>query len=217
MNRKKLTATCCLILILSCSAVFAEEPVKSTGLYFSANLGACLAEDAVINDPSAGSSTASEYNTDTGYVAMVALGYDFGKTRIEGEFGFRENNIDEVSISGTKVQGGSADVNAFSIMFNGFVDFDNPTSLSPYIGAGVGVAKVSVDDVDSSVSGTPIGGHDTQFAFQLELGVNHAVNDALTLGIGYQYFRTAELTFGTRDAEYASHSLLFKLRFKFDL
>ncbi|MFC1886282.1 hypothetical protein ACFLZM_04430 [Thermodesulfobacteriota bacterium] len=43
---------------------------------------------------------------DTGFGAMAALGYDFGKARIETEIGYRTNDIDQFSALGVNVVGG---------------------------------------------------------------------------------------------------------------
>ena len=57
--------------------------------------------------------------------------------------------------------------------------------MSPYLGAGIGVARVSLDGYTSS--GTLIvDDSDTVFAGQLSAGVLYALNEQVSLDLGYR-------------------------------
>lgn len=78
---------------------------------------------------------------------------------------------------------------------NGYVDLGSWHGLSPFIGAGVGMANVEISgftDTGIGVSGDPSSAygadHDEwNFAWALYAGVGFEVNEALTLELAYRY------------------------------
>ena len=82
-----------------------------------------------------------------GYGAIGALGYSFGATplRLEGELGYRRNNLDSVSgLAPAALNGsGSGHVSAYTGMLNLLWDIMPAQRFTPYVGAGVGVAMLS--------------------------------------------------------------------------
>ena len=87
-------------------------------------------------------------------------------------------------------------------MVNGFYDVENKTPFTPYIGGGIGFANVDLDSEDDRV-----------FAYQLGIGVGYAIDEVITLDLGYRYFATSDPEFlGGIKAEYSSHNLLVGIR-----
>ncbi len=74
--------------------------------------------------------TIPEY--DSGLALGATGGYDFGKFRLEGEFGYKDHGV-----------------NIYNLMVNGYYDFHNSTIFTPYIGAGIGVGLNEVKNVFS--------------------------------------------------------------------
>ena len=99
-------------------------------------------------------------------------------------------------------------------MVNGYLDFENQTALTPYIGAGVGVAKVSANDI--SIGGVALSDEDdTVFAYQLGVGIGYSVTESLIIDLAYKYFATEDPDFEGTKAEYGSHNILFGVRINF--
>lgn len=150
---------------------------------------------------------------DAGYNVGVALGYDFGPGRVETEIAYRSNEFDDVSYLGMDF---SADgtFSALSFMVNGYLDYKNESAVTPFVTAGLGVARVDVEDV--SVEGISVGSaDDTVFAYQLGAGLGIALNKQLSLDLSYKYLATSDPEFEGSEAEYDSHNINVGLRFSF--
>ncbi len=96
-------------------------------------------------------------------------------------------------------------------MVNGYVDLGTFWSVTPYIGAGVGVAQnrlhgltdqgFNYAGVGGAANGYPTGGYfrdknKTNFAWALMAGVSYAVTANLRLEIGYRYMNLGKMTSG---------------------
>ena len=99
----------------------------------------------------------------------LGLGYAFSNGfRVEGEIGHRFNQFSEddmAAISTNNLPLGLADgdVHAWSAMANLFYDFNKGGGLEPYLGVGVGAARLNARVVDA-FSGSTIGDEDTVLA-----------------------------------------------------
>ena len=83
----------------------------------------------------------NNYNMDTGYAVGGVVGYDFVGPRVELEGVYRSNNG-----SGTanfrKASQSAASINQLSVMANLLYDFFPGATITPYVGAGAGIAFV---------------------------------------------------------------------------
>lgn len=100
-------------------------------------------------------------------------------------FGLRDGNID-------------ADQSTFAVMANIWYDIDFGSKLVPYIGGGVGWARTQADGAFVQTQSSPgvsqvfdIDG--SGFAWQLGAGFKYPVDDGVTLGVGYRYFRGPDI------------------------
>ena len=211
MKRKYLFVMSCLFLILSSSVVFASDGANTQGPYVALRLGVCFLDDANLSEEGVPFSIDTEF--DTGMVIEGAVGYDFGMFRAEGEIGYRKNDIDEFSALGGSASG-DGDFDALSLMANGYLDLENQTAFTPYIGAGIGYATVSANDI--SVGGIDVGDEDDSvFAYQLGVGVGYSATESLIVEIAYKYFATSDPDFEDTEAEYDSHNILIGIRYAF--
>jgi outer membrane protein OmpA-like peptidoglycan-associated protein len=183
------------------------------GFYLGLGAGAVFPEDSDVTGT--GVNVSTEF--DTGYSVIGALGYAYRNGfRSEFELGYRDVNIDSVS----GVTTGSGDVDVFSFMANGYYDFRNKTAWTPYLGLGIGGAKINADAV-SPISGSVLDDSDLVFAFQGMAGVTYDINEQLSMFADYRYFRTMDPDFtlqsGTDvDSEYADHRIMVGLRWFFN-
>ncbi len=210
-------------MIFATSATAAEQ-----GVYFGANAGAVFLEDSSVSTP-VGSSFDIEY--DPGMSYGVLLGYDAGtyfsksgntSGRLEIEYARRSNDADEVEESGSfRPVGGEATVD--SLMINSWVDFTTQSPFRPYMGLGLGAARLTLDEAGFSDD------DDIRFAYQAGAGIGLPIGNRLTISVGYRYFGMLDASLRAEtlnpetdtvqereyDIEYSSHNLDVGFRFRF--
>lgn len=99
----------------------------------------------------------------------------------------------------------SSDVEAWEFMANGYYDFLRWGRFTPYVGAGLGFARVSYGDLRNEATcldagGSPIGGcgyvadhpgrDSNRFVWALMAGTSIDINERLKADIGYRFART---------------------------
>lgn len=158
-----------------------------------------------------------EAGLDSDWAGLGALGYAFANgLRLEGEFGYRTNDVD--SLSGHT--GVTGDVDTSTFMTNLLYDFDRfGWPVTPYIGAGIGAARVSANASATSPTNT-INDSDFGFAWQGILGAAYDLNRYLTLTADYRFVHVPEVTLvngvGTSyDTDYMTNQFMLGVRFKF--
>lgn len=103
-----------------------------------------------------------------------------------------------------------------SIMLNAYYDIDTGTKFTPYVGAGIGMARLKgkVTDTDESISKSK-----TNFAWQVGAGVSYAMTDNLSLDAGYRYMDSGDVTikedWGKVKFDSTSHEFLLGARYAF--
>jgi len=186
---------------------------QGTGMYFSVFGGGTYLEDSTLEVVG---SDVMELEFDTGWNVGGAIGHDYGNFRAELELAYRENELDTVTIfpnpfigpPGVYVWDGT--VSTLTYMVNVFYDFENNSSLTPYIGAGIGGATINYED-----NILDIDEDDTVFAYKGVAGVALNLAPNLDLLVDYSYLATTDPDFDGVDAEYATHSVSGGIRFRF--
>ncbi|MDH3689380.1 MAG: outer membrane beta-barrel protein [Gammaproteobacteria bacterium] len=208
--KTRVTICTCLILLLSPAVVIAAD-----GRYISGHIGASWLSDADLDGSVPGIRFSSEVEFDTGIHLGGAYGHDFGEFRVEGEFGYRSHEFEEVTdleINGMP-QGdrdADGDIDAFIFLANGFYDFDTETKWTPYVGGGIGFARLDIKDL--FVAGLVRGDDDdTVFAYQVAGGIAYKISEQMVVDLSYRFLATSEPDFG--DLEYNSHNLVAAIRF----
>lgn len=80
-----------------------------------------------------------------------------------------------------------------TLMLNAYYDIDTGTKLTPYIGAGIGYAKLEVkDEYWNSAYNETI--DDTNFAWQIGAGAAYALADNVSIDAGYRYINYGDLS-----------------------
>jgi opacity protein-like surface antigen len=151
-----------------------------------------------------------EISYDTGWGAMILAGIEGDLFRLEGEVAYRDNDIDEVEISGFTGEVDDGDIQAVSGMINPYLQVDLG-GFRPFVGAGAGAANIEVD-----INGNE--NDDDVFAYQGIVGIAIPAG-ATTIDIGYRYFATDDPEFEIDDSnrgvegEYKSHNVYVAFRF----
>lgn len=204
-------STTALSLAAIAAVLLSPAAAGAEGLYISGGAGVNFPRESNLD----GTGFKLDADIDEGFAGVGALGYEFDRgIRLEGELGYRTGEIG--SVSGTSASG---DVNVWSGMGNLLYDIPTGWAVKPFIGAGIGLARVDADGV-SPVSTTAIDDNDTSIAFQGIAGLGYQINEQLNLNISYRYFTAPDLGFmaanGTRvDSDYSAHTVLIGLRFSF--
>ena len=193
------------------TAAYAEGPAKHKGLYVSGALGANWANDSDVSGGASG-----EVDFDVNWVGAVAVGYGFGNgVRLEGELSHRRSDADD--FSGVSLSGKAK---ATGFMANVLYDFDVSPRFVPYLGLGAGFAIVDADRLTPIPAGDSTDDEDTVFAWQAIAGVAVPIKDQLDLTLDYRYFDAGDVDLTSAagvsiDSEYASHSVMIGLRYRF--
>ena len=121
----------------------------------------------------------------------LAAGYDFWPQqmlplRVEIEFAMRGNSETEWSgFHGTS----EMTFNSTTLLANVYYDFHNSTAFTPYIGAGLGLAfnYLGVDTEYYGGGGDSMDDRQTNFAWQVGVGVAYAINENIAVDAAYRY------------------------------
>ena len=220
-NTKPVLLAACLATLVPAAPAAAASSVQpatgqppGTGPYVAAGVGFITVRDSEITDSTVPGVTAV-MSADRGLALSLALGYDLGRTRVEAELGYQKSDLDTLDF-GIASFALSGDVSSLSLMCNGYYDFDTGGPASPFLTAGVGLAKVDIGDFSVPATGLPpVSDDDTVAAYQFGGGVAFQVNERMTLDLAYRYFATADLNFATTQAEYKVHRFTAGLRLAF--
>lgn len=178
--------------------------------YLKGNIGIGMAMDSDIDNMPENAGTA-KMSFDSGFLGTIAVGYDFANPmRLEAEYGWQKNDLDRLSYNNLYGNFDQGDLKVQSFMLNGYYDVDTGSPWSPFIGAGIGWAKV-----DLSTPALPLGDNDDVFAYQFMAGVAYAVNEQWSLDAQYRFFGTQDATIQGADFSTNSNDLLIGIRYNF--
>jgi outer membrane protein OmpA-like peptidoglycan-associated protein len=126
----------------------------------------------------------NSYIMNTGWAVGGKVGYDFVGPRIELEGLYHSNNGTGVRAFPNGYATINGQIQQVSVMANALYDFFPASTITPYVGAGVGVAFV-----DNSIQGCGL--CSTQFAYQGIVGVGWNATPALRVGLEGRYYGTS--------------------------
>jgi outer membrane protein OmpA-like peptidoglycan-associated protein len=158
---------------------------------------------------------------DDGYALLGQVGYGFGQIRLEGEFGYRQNDLRKFTdAAGSPPPGGS--IGGFSAMANAIYDFRTGTRWTPYLGAGAGGLDLSADNIKAGAVAVT-NNSEWVFAYQGIAGLSYAVDDSLSIKADYHYLRSEKANLslepgygtGNGSGTYAAHAILVGFTYRF--
>jgi opacity protein-like surface antigen len=230
------------LLTAAAAAAFIATPAFADGPYVGLEGGILFPQSTNVDADFTVGTFHKSYNpayrikSDTGFDVDLIGGYDLGMFRLEGELGYKEANINELTefnttllsdlstatgttVTAADLQFDDAKTTVMSAMLNALVDFGGP-GFGAYAGGGIGYADVKTG---------PSGDRDSRggLAWQLIAGAYVPVSSSVNLGLKYRYFQTDRLNFNYSDTidgvnvsygesgKFSSHSLLASLIFNF--
>ncbi|NOY87289.1 MAG: porin family protein [Deltaproteobacteria bacterium] len=177
-----------IFTVLFCSSAPALER-----MYVSAQSGVLTLDNGTFDDltdePDLGK---SEVRFASGSNRFAVLGYSFPNGRLEMEAGYRLNDVDSVGL--TAVSG--VKYTALSFMFNAYYDMERESFYTPYIGAGIGGAHITLDDAGVKAD-------DDVLAYQAIAGIAVHVTRSIALDLQYRFFYTMEAELNTGIHKYS--------------
>lgn len=152
-----------------------------------------------------------------GAAVSAAVGFHLTEQiRLEGELGYQTAPLSKFDFA-LEPRNLRGDARRFAVLGSAYYDFRNSTPFTPYIGAGLGLARVAIDDAHfrDGATAPAVTERTTVLAYQLGLGASYPLAAAVNLDLSYRYFASAELPLEQADLGHACHNLYAGLRFAF--
>lgn len=202
-------------ILLSTAMVALSMPAHASDWYASGSIGITKTKDADINV----SGVSGDVSFDNAANFSAALGKEItDKARAELELSYRKTDLDNLSALGVSgdVDG---DLKTTALMVNGYYDVMSSGKISPYLTAGLGLAKHSVSTTNTTLPGpvvvTGLSDDDTVIAYKLGAGVDFKAGANTSVFTQYNYFDTADMDFSTTEADYGAHEIKIGARYSF--
>jgi len=227
MKKPGLAAVAAFVFSL---AQFVPGSAAHAQFYVSGNVGGVLITDVDIDETSTigGLVANASLDIDPGWGVNGALGHAWGLFRVEGEVSYRVADLDSLTVNSLSVPGFvltglgpipvSGEVSSLAFMANAWRDFKTGTKFKPYIGGGIGLARIGFEAGSADDSAYT-------FAYQLGGGLGYEITQNVTLALSYKFFGTTtadfesmSATFGTVTDEVGpiyTHNVELGLRIKF--
>lgn len=149
-----------------------DVPSRNTGYYFGPVLGLIFPANVATRTTSAGVTTSTSYESDSGYLIGLQGGKDFGQIRLEGEYGY---NSFDASV------GLKASVHNFFSRLILEKEIGERFDLRTGLGMGLGFVNLEKGEEFSGVG----------FVYDFLLGVGYRMDENWGLQVDYRYFLTA--------------------------
>lgn len=187
--------TLLLASVFAASALTASAAAaQDTGWYVRGDVGGTFESEIDGN---------VQRDLDEGLALSIGAGYQVNPNiRVEGELAHLQGDISGPLGGDAKMLGGFA---------NAYYDFNPGGQWKPFVGAGIGFAKVDVDSFG-------INDDDTAFAWQVKAGVAHDFSDRLTGEVAYRYLGVNDIeargVAGRVDGDFSANAVTVGLRYK---
>ena len=125
---------------------------------------------------------------DSSGAAAAAFGFEWiDGWRFEGELSWRRSDYD--SIEDVPAGGGRAEI--YAAMLNVYYGFRKDATVNPYLGGGIGAARLSVSDL--AVGPAAVDDFGGSMAWQGVAGIDFALSPSWKLSLDYRYFAVEEV------------------------
>jgi opacity protein-like surface antigen len=192
--------------------------VVGTGWYLRGDIGISEYQEGKFSSPNLPPAEFLAADFGSGSLAGLGVGFEFNnwfRADITGEYRFSEGFkvFDRVDFDAGGVPGVTrgimhGDYSAFVFLANGYVDLGTWYGITPFIGAGIGVAHNKLSGSRQSVTEIPVGGAaapsggwfgdgtKTSLAWALHAGLAYNVTRHFAVEMGYRYANLGEMKTG---------------------
>ncbi len=188
--KKALVAAAAIVAL----PVMAQAQTPSEGFYVGVHGGLNWLLNSTIGGVGA--------SPQTGWAAGAKIGYDFVGPRVEVEGTFRQNQL---GVTVPNMVAPASQMDQLGIMANLLYDFSPGATITPYIGAGAGVALID--------SNTSLGS--TQFAYQGILGLGWNIDENFRVDLDGRYYGTTNPAVNNTTWSNNNFSVMLGLTYKF--
>ena len=138
--------------------------------------------------------------SDMNFGAKIAIGTMVVKNvRAEIEYGYYSKFASSDTHWGSETTWWTGDTQINTFMVNAYYDFNNSSKFTPYVVAGIGMAKVKISGKVPGVQDEAIpNGTTNNVAFNFGGGVGYSLTENITLDLGIKYNNFGEIK-GTID------------------
>lgn len=158
-----------------------------------------------------------------GFVGGVGAGFKSGWVRADVTVDYTS----DMKYSGTVAAPGdvTAKIDAVTALFNGYLDLGTWYGVTPYVGAGAGMANLRAHDYATTAtapSGSGLSHSDWKFAWAVMGGLGYSLAPNLTLDASYRYVNFGDVTAASDAAgamtlkNLAAHEVRVGVRWSFD-
>jgi opacity protein-like surface antigen len=176
--RRHIAAAIALTPLLASPAIAAP----GDGLYLEGNVGYSFPEQLDVDGEADGLGLGldGDIELDDAYVLGGAVGYGLdlgaGRVRLEANVSWRESDLDGIEIGGFDLDG-DGEASALVGLVNAYYDLDLGLPLRPYVGGGIGAARVSIDSDGGGL--LDLDDEGTAFAWNLAAGLSYDLTQNL--------------------------------------
>ena len=189
-----------LSLVAVATVFSAASGATAQNAYFGVQAGFNFTHDGEFDN------TGLDATFHRGYAYGAMFGYYLNKSfRLEGELTYRGNSIDDVG--GVPVPD---KLSSTALMANAYYDFTMAGPWTPYVGGGLGAARVNFQSAADV--------RDIVLAYQAILGLAYNVTPNTIVALDYRYFGVDTPTFEaatTFDLEYTNSVFMLGVRVMF--
>lgn len=175
--------------VLTATAVLAALAVSATAQaatpYVEGQLGYANLGDVSSGDISVSFDSSITYGVEFGFKDVVVPNLRIGTSISTMKFDL--NGAQQNGVNATPAQiaaaGDNFDIRANLYMVNAYYDFKTSTDFTPFVGFGVGVADIKLDNNNSVNS--------TEFAYSVNAGAKYNIDKSLYVGAKAAYTRVS--------------------------
>jgi opacity protein-like surface antigen len=197
MLRNFLTASAALLALTPALAHAQEGAAQSntptTGVYGVARAGVGIDADVRLKASDLAAPTSLQRSADgkRGWAGELGMGYSFGGFRLEATGGYARNALDRKSPAKAAAFDAGGRLNKLDLLVSGYVDLMPNGTISPFIGAGIGAARVStnIQRTAGLTGGTVLKDRDWGFAYHGTAGVAVKLGEKSAVELGVRHER----------------------------
>ncbi|MGC4252358.1 MAG: outer membrane beta-barrel protein [Sphingobium sp.] len=195
----RFTKALCLagFLGLPMMATSAQAQESDKGIYAVARAGMAVNPDQKLDSADLPSDATFDEKTKfkSGFTGEIGGGYDFGLVRVEQASGYM--SLKAKGLNGDDFSGEGQN-KAMYVQLGAYIDIPTGTFIEPFVGGGVGVARVDADFMRSdNLLGTSsnYSGKDWGLLYHVDAGVGFKVAPKVTVEVGGRYTQISGLKF----------------------